>query len=232
MTTNIYRILIGANGWLHPAWQTTFYPDDLPDDWQLGYYSNEFPIVLMPAAYWQKPDEEIAAWLEDSADSLRLICEVPPEYLQGQVDESAQSIKRFIQRISILGEHCVGLLISISNEQIDIKGLLEQIPLELPLCIDLNPELSVDYAKSIQKVCEKQGVGLCWHGTESPNGLTQGQLALTRINSKGMDMRQLRHVVETVLEQTSPQQTSIIIVDGTPPELDAIRHMGVILDLF
>lgn len=167
MTTNTYRILIGANGWLHPAWQTTFYPDDLPNDWQLGYYSNEFPIAMMPAAYWQYPDEQIKAWLEDSADSLLLLCEVPPECLQGSVAENVQAMKRFVQRTSILAEHCAGLLISIDKEQIDMAGLLEQIPLELPVCIDLSPELSEDYVKSIQKVCEKQGGGvvLAWQGT-------------------------------------------------------------------
>ena len=41
------RILIGASGWLHSGWQEQFYPEDLPQDWQLAYYGNEFPVVLI-----------------------------------------------------------------------------------------------------------------------------------------------------------------------------------------
>ncbi|HEB83268.1 MAG TPA: hypothetical protein ENJ11_10440 [Gammaproteobacteria bacterium] len=40
----------GAYGWLHRHWQGSYYPDDLPEDWQLGYYSNDFNTVLVPAA--------------------------------------------------------------------------------------------------------------------------------------------------------------------------------------
>ncbi len=36
-----------AVGWDHPAWQGSFYPDDLPADWRLTYYANEVPGVLL-----------------------------------------------------------------------------------------------------------------------------------------------------------------------------------------
>ena len=42
-------IQAGAYGWLHRHWQGSYYPDDLPEDWQLGYYSNDFNTVLVPA---------------------------------------------------------------------------------------------------------------------------------------------------------------------------------------
>ncbi len=44
---------MGAYGWLHQHWLNSFYPEDLPQDWRLGYYSNEFNTVMVPAAYWQ-----------------------------------------------------------------------------------------------------------------------------------------------------------------------------------
>ncbi len=45
---------VGAYGWLHPHWINRFYPEDLPADWRLGYYSNEFDTVLVPSFYWQQ----------------------------------------------------------------------------------------------------------------------------------------------------------------------------------
>lgn len=47
-------INLGSYGWLHQDWINSFYPEDLPADWRLGYYSNEFNTVLVPAYYWQE----------------------------------------------------------------------------------------------------------------------------------------------------------------------------------
>jgi len=47
-------INLGAYGWLHQDWENSFYPEDLPADWRLGYYSNEFNTVMVPAFYWQE----------------------------------------------------------------------------------------------------------------------------------------------------------------------------------
>lgn len=48
------NIQLGAYGWMHAQWNDVFYPEDLPLDWQLSYYSNEFNTVLVPASYWAK----------------------------------------------------------------------------------------------------------------------------------------------------------------------------------
>jgi len=59
------HIELGAYGWQHAHWLNTFYPADLPEDWQLTYYSNAFNTVLVPAAYWQAKDTlDCAGWLD------------------------------------------------------------------------------------------------------------------------------------------------------------------------
>jgi len=59
-------INLGAYGWRHANWLDSFYPEDLPQDWRLGYYSNEFNTVLVPADYWQNmPPGECEQWLDD-----------------------------------------------------------------------------------------------------------------------------------------------------------------------
>lgn len=232
MITHSHRILIGANGWLHPAWLAQFYPDDLPDDWQLGYYSNEFQIVLLPAAYWQSIAAEIEDWLEDSSDDLRIVCEVPAEMLQQSIDGAVNDINEFIAGLAILGEHCIGLLLPVADGQPGLDEIVSQLDSRLPLCLETVSGASDETHKAIQKVCEQQKMGLCWHGDGTAAGLRYGQLAITKINAQGMDLHQLRHVVETILETTTQAQTSILIIDGDPPDLEAIRHTGVILDLF
>ena len=60
-------INLGAYGWLHQDWKNSFYPEELPADWRLGYYSNEFNTVLVPAFYWQ---EGYMAGCEDLLDDV------------------------------------------------------------------------------------------------------------------------------------------------------------------
>ena len=63
---------IGAYGWKHESWSGGFYPEDLPQDWQLTYYSNAFNCVLVPVEYWceqEMPDCE--EWLENVHDEFR-----------------------------------------------------------------------------------------------------------------------------------------------------------------
>jgi len=63
---------IGAYGWKHENWSGGFYPDDLPPDWQLTYYSNAFNCVLVPVEYWcQQEMPDCEEWLENVHDDFR-----------------------------------------------------------------------------------------------------------------------------------------------------------------
>jgi hypothetical protein len=71
-----HDIRLGAYGWRHKHWLNTFYPEDLPEDWQLTYYANEFNTVLVPADYWrvnEPPDCE--HWLDSVHDDFRFFVE-------------------------------------------------------------------------------------------------------------------------------------------------------------
>lgn len=41
------QVLLGALDWQHPKWKEGYYPDDLPTDWRLSYYANQFQTVLI-----------------------------------------------------------------------------------------------------------------------------------------------------------------------------------------
>ena len=231
MSAHTHRILIGANDWRHPQWLAGFYPDDLPEDWQLGYYSNEFPVVLLPADAWPTVKDEIEEWLADSHDELLLLCEVPVRLLRLSAAEAIAGITVFIQELSVLGAHCLGLLLSVDEQCADITTILTRLNSPLPLCLDLAATLSDEQVKSIQKVCEQQGLGVCWRGQGDAGGLGHGPVALTRIDSRGMTMRGLRQIVETILNTTTLEQSSLLILDGRPPDLEMMRNANVILDL-
>ncbi|MDH5472651.1 MAG: DUF72 domain-containing protein [Gammaproteobacteria bacterium] len=73
-----YGLRTGSYGWRHQHWHETFYPDDLPEDWQLGYYANEFPAVMVPQSYWQAGTGfNLASWPDDVPPHFRFYIEWP-----------------------------------------------------------------------------------------------------------------------------------------------------------
>lgn len=66
-----------ARGWDFDAWQQDFYPQDLPEDWRLGFYANEFRGVLVPDAVWRQAGAaELADWFGDLAAPFAVYLEI------------------------------------------------------------------------------------------------------------------------------------------------------------
>ncbi|HET19513.1 MAG TPA: DUF72 domain-containing protein, partial [Chromatiales bacterium] len=67
-----------AWGWRHETWRGGFYPDDLPVEWQLTFYANEFDALGLDAATWLEPSmEELAGWVADTREGFRIYPELP-----------------------------------------------------------------------------------------------------------------------------------------------------------
>ena len=72
------EILVGAWGWKYQSWgQDQYYPDDLPADWRLSYYSNEFDMAVIPASYWASADLVEEDWLDDVDDDFEFCLHWP-----------------------------------------------------------------------------------------------------------------------------------------------------------
>lgn len=67
---------IAAYGWLGPEWKE-LYPDDLPPEWRLDYYGNEFSAIIVPASDWQAVSiDEATHWLEEAPQGFRFFWEI------------------------------------------------------------------------------------------------------------------------------------------------------------
>ncbi|MBK1716067.1 hypothetical protein [Thiocystis violacea] len=88
-------------GW-DPEPGDDFYPDDLPEDWRLAYFSNEFPAVLVPFPRWRDADRaRLAQWAMD----------VPPDFRFYLEAESGRPDARDWARLSeTLGARLGGLV--------------------------------------------------------------------------------------------------------------------------
>ena len=81
-------VVVGSRGWLHEQWIRSYYPEDIPDEWRLGFYANEFNTLLVPWAQWSESTEALEEGLEDTDDDFHLYLELPdtqqslPEHIQ------------------------------------------------------------------------------------------------------------------------------------------------------
>lgn len=64
MADKIENVLVGTRGWLHKSWNESFYPEGMPEDWQLDYYSQYFKTLLVPQEVWVTWDKEFVEDLE------------------------------------------------------------------------------------------------------------------------------------------------------------------------
>ena len=60
------NVMVGARGWAC----ADYYPDELPEAWQLDYYANDFSALLVPQAQWRRWDRDDWEAFADSADTL------------------------------------------------------------------------------------------------------------------------------------------------------------------
>ncbi|NNF96155.1 MAG: DUF72 domain-containing protein [Halobacteria archaeon] len=217
-----YPLFIGACGWSHSNWAVDFYPEDLPLDWRLSYYANEFPVVLVTAEEWRIPEADATQWCEESEASFRFVLEV-----SANTAEEAQSQ---LHRTTAFGDRCVGSLLrtSLNSDVETLKNLLDNVVDFSPFCVDFGNENPAD---SVMQLLRSRQVSWCWHGEGEPEGLMLGPFAVTRIITNDANPKQIRHWVETCLTAGDEQRQTILLFDGDPPNIEVIRQAQIILDL-
>ena len=114
---------IGARGWRHQQWLGTYYPDDLPEDWRLTYYANDFQTVLVPKEYWDiKKGYELDEWHEAVGGEFQFYIECPN--LEGKGERQL-----FENQCSQLGDLLGGLVVP---DKFDITKLKLSCPIVEP----------------------------------------------------------------------------------------------------
>jgi hypothetical protein len=69
-------VRLGAMRWSNPAWRETFYPADMPDDWQLTFFNTQFNCVFLERADWQQANPDlIAQWNADTHEQFIFLLE-------------------------------------------------------------------------------------------------------------------------------------------------------------
>ena len=237
MMTHEYRIRFGTVDWHHPQWLGDFYPDDLPADWWLPYYGNEFPVVSVPEASWHEdPAAQIDEWQDNSDEHFRFIFEWHWK--------DAEDLRAFCQRLEPIREKTLGVLLqlpwSLCQQPAPLLAVLKEVNQSLPLCLEIfesdmsTPRLQIDFNDpGFARLLHETGVGCCWHGVEAgaEHFFNQRGLALTRIMQATPDSQQLRQVLEVCSARIQLHDAMVVIFAGQPPALKTVRDAMVMLEL-
>ena len=232
MSVDTHRVLMGACGWNHQAWLDDFYSDDLPEDWRLGYYSNEFPMIYVPAGDWldgiDSDKEGLSEWTEDVADSFRFILEISADIL-----ENEQRFDAALEKAKELEDFCLGLVLqlnpSICSDSVLFQQRIDKAVAISAVCVDGQGNILSD---ELQKILKNKNISEVWDGKSSETeSCVRGSLAITHISSDELDIATLRRVVEHCLSASNEECTSVLCLDGNPPSLELLRNADVILNL-
>lgn len=119
---------IGCSGFLYDHWRGTFYPEDLPKNHWLEYYSRHFSTVELNVTFYRLPEREtFAKWYvltpDDFVFSLkgsRFVTHVK------KLKDCAEPIEAFFSRASVLKEKLGVILWQLPpNFNLDIERFKE-----------------------------------------------------------------------------------------------------------
>ena len=219
-----HRVFIGACGWLHPNWHEQFYPEDLPEDWQLAYYGNEFPVVQVREQEWQQAGD-VSDWLEDTEDSPLFVCELPLQNSNGDLLIAAEP---YLQKINQLGKRCIGIVCHLADtvSAENLSALLDRCNELAPTCVDING----DIPESLQAVLKTHSVNIVCRDVSEIKDVT-GPLVLLNIHSDKLDLKELRQLMDHMLQYEDKEHTLVLIMCGEPPGLEMMKQAKVLLEL-
>ena len=155
------RLLLGFSGW--PLLWSGYFPEDLPEDWQLAYYSNDADALVLSANQLHAMDiEDLEEWCDDLPDYFRFylkadaVADVSAKHLDvlGEylgsflLPESAVNSENYLCWYD-MGDGCWGKpdqprLVFLDYAQTDLRSMresLQKLPKELDALI-LDREIS------------------------------------------------------------------------------------------
>lgn len=131
------NLQIGTFGWQYESWKGDFYPDGMPEEWMLDYYSNGYRTVMVPQEDWLTWNEEQIEEINDAVEGdfsfyfevLNECDDVKLKQLQnivGELKERAAGVIVFTEK-PVEDKSCLGLPITLVSKTQLINGWKWQI---------------------------------------------------------------------------------------------------------
>jgi hypothetical protein len=216
-------ILIGTRGWDHDAWQGGFYPEELPPEWRICYYSNVLRAVWAPADAWAGVTAEaVVQWAQDSDSGFRFILEPPPL-------PSPAELTAFLKLIAPIFPQTDGFLLRVAAgapRDLDwLETVLAELAREHPVCADLPTAWQ---SSALSALLAKHHVGHYWDCTAS-DAPSPGGALLVALSTGGTPL-ELRRILEAMARWQGPERRAALFFDG-PDATESARTARTLAEL-
>lgn len=209
------RIELAAYGWQGPAW-SAFYPEEMPSDWRLDYYSNEFSSLVVPAVDWAGTSIDVATdWLAAAPAGFRFYWEI------ADADGASRLLELARQR-NAGDSHLGGWMFQ--------SGLILEHDLFAALsdCLPGAAYGQLPVSTLQAELLAAQGITLCWQEGIKLNCRGK-RLRILQIRQRP-DLRALRRTVEE--QCAAGVEQMLILVEPDPHTLPSMRELRIFINLF
>jgi len=212
------HILVGCEGEYRDP-KAAFYPEDIPEDWRLSFYSTSFTALLLDAEHLlDAPLDVVAGWSKDVQATFRFLIVIHAHFS----DEARESLRL---RLQALGEHLGGLVFFARDHA------LAEIPARVA---DLGGKVPVFvHVESAPQWSQVLGHGYfpCWRSLAEVQALPAGQAlmhGLLLLAEADREPRQLRALLEAMDGHLERQGSGYLIYAEPQPEAQVMQN-GVTL---
>lgn len=222
------EVLIGAADWQVQAWRDSYYPDDLPAEWQLGYYANEFTTTFIRYHAFSNEDdsEYLAEMMEGCQEQFHPV--IVFNIADGNTP-ATDAIAHWLDLVdSDMGlQRPAGVMLTGDSGMFDrslLREWRERIPSQLPLALDIAgpcSRLDGDWLY-------ENDYSLVWH--EAIAADLQGECWLARL-SLSDDSRQVASQVRALSSQLSADRPVCLIAEKGYQDIDRLRELVTIIRL-
>jgi hypothetical protein len=202
------QLLIAARGWDHDGWAGSLYPEDLPSEWRLSYYANEFRAVLIPFGSWVAVSAESALhWRNEIHANFRFFLELPAG------TAPVKELSRFRR---------LGGIVAVSLAS---PTTIEPDKPSMSLTTGA-PNSGREFRAGIQEERVSVDALAFW----TPRQAIKDRVTAARLEP-APTLRALRHQITSFLSHAADCTLAVMILDGEPPDLTTLRQAQQIGEL-
>lgn len=209
------RVHVGSNGWLHPGWDERFYPEDIPPDWKLSYYANEFSATVVPQSIWYEQADDFAEMAEDLDDEFALYF---------QLKDLAPSLDDLRANKTQYAGNFRGYLVDFHDKAFSAEpaSLFGELSEAIILPVDeLVDEVSVGEASNSMASLHGN-----WAEVSSLNRLTNVILV-----DGSKDLRYQKNAFEEKKQIIRNDSDVLVLLNDEQPDVEMMRQLRIMLEL-
>jgi uncharacterized protein YecE (DUF72 family) len=164
------RVYTGTSGYSYKGWKGSFYPEDLPADRMLGFYSERLDAVEINNTFYRQPNEKmIASWAQRVPEHFRFAIKASrrithTKRLREAGEETGYLLRTLTGLDSRLGVVLFQLPPNLQKDLPRLETFLAEIPDGTPAAVEFRH--ASWFTEEIYGCLKKNGVALCISDTD------------------------------------------------------------------